>query len=65
MPEEKKIEITLEQKMPKYIIMKAIIFPWINLLWLGSLFMVAGFLISMYKRIGDRNRNDNKQHAID
>ncbi|MBK7139172.1 MAG: hypothetical protein IPH74_09155 [Bacteroidetes bacterium] len=51
--------------MPKYIIMKAIIFPWINLLWLGSLFMVAGFLISMYKRIGDRNRNDNKQHAID
>jgi cytochrome c-type biogenesis protein CcmF len=45
--------------------MKAIIFPWINLLWLGSLFMVAGFLISMYKRMGDRKRNDNKQHAVD
>lgn len=65
MPEEKKIEITLEQKMPKYIIMKAIIFPWINLLWLGSLLMVVGFGISMLKRIGDRNRPNTKQYAID
>jgi cytochrome c-type biogenesis protein CcmF len=49
-PEEDKIEITVEQKLEKFIIMKAIIFPWINLLWLGAIMMVIGIAMSLRKR---------------
>lgn len=35
----------------RYITLKAYRFPWINLLWLGVVIMVAGFMISMYFRI--------------
>ncbi len=35
----------------RYITMKAYRFPWINLLWLGTIIMVVGFMISMYFRI--------------
>ncbi|CAI8337570.1 MAG: Cytochrome c-type biogenesis protein CcmF [Bacteroidetes bacterium MED-G17] len=38
---------------PDYIIMKAIVFPWINLLWLGSIIMTVGFGISLVKRMKD------------
>lgn len=46
--------VQIEYKQPEglndYIIMKAIEFPYINLLWLGTFLMVIGFLISLYKR---------------
>lgn len=35
----------------RYITMKAYRFPWINLLWLGTIIMVVGFMISMYFRV--------------
>jgi cytochrome c-type biogenesis protein CcmF len=35
----------------RYITLKAFRFPWINLLWLGTVVMVVGFMISMYFRI--------------
>lgn len=35
----------------RYITMKAYRFPWINLLWLGTVITVIGFMISMYFRI--------------
>lgn len=35
----------------RYITMKAYRFPWINLLWLGTIIMVAGFMISMWFRL--------------
>ena len=35
----------------RYITLKAYRFPWINLLWLGTVIMVIGFMISMYFRI--------------
>jgi len=35
----------------RYITMKAYRFPWINLLWLGTVIMVAGFMISMWFRL--------------
>ncbi len=37
--------------MEDYIIMKAMIFPYINLLWLGTVLMILGFFISLLKRI--------------
>jgi cytochrome c-type biogenesis protein CcmF len=55
-PEEGKVEITTEQPLQRFVILKAIIFPFINLLWLGSLIMVAGALMSMVKRARDVKR---------
>ena len=38
----------------RYITLKAYAFPYINLLWLGTVITVAGFLISMYRRLVSR-----------
>lgn len=50
LPEDNKLEFEVEQKMNKYIILKAIIFPWMNLLWLGCLVMIIGISMSLWKR---------------
>ena len=47
--DEKKVIITALESEPAndFIIMKAIIFPYINLVWLGSITMFAGFMLSI------------------
>jgi len=49
-------EIEEKETLPEYIIMKAIVFPFINVLWLGCITMVIGFFMSMIKRIGELKR---------
>jgi len=47
------------QKPPKqrdYIIMKAIVFPYINFLWGGTILMVIGFLLSIFRRLKEYKR---------
>ena len=39
-----------------WIIMKAIVFPMINLVWLGTIILAIGFAISMRKRILETRR---------
>ena len=53
-PQAGKIEITYFKKKSQlrdYIIMKAIMFPYINLLWGGTIVMVIGFLLAIVRRI--------------
>ena len=45
------IEYKQPSAMDDYIIMKAIVFPYINVLWIGTILMILGFLISLFKRI--------------
>jgi len=48
-----KVEITVYQQPEsekKYIVMKAIEFPYINFLWAGTIIMVIGFLLSIFRR---------------
>lgn len=45
------IEFKQPGAMNDYVIMKAILFPYINVLWIGTLVMIIGFLLSLYKRI--------------
>jgi cytochrome c-type biogenesis protein CcmF len=49
---EKKFEIGLAEKTPTpdYIIMKALDFPYINILWIGVIILICGFMISVVKR---------------
>lgn len=52
LPEQGKIKLSVVETavVDEFIILKAVVFPHINLVWLGSLVMVAGFLISMAHR---------------
>ena len=53
LPQEKKFEITLYQQPAakrKWIVMRAIQFPDINFLWSGTIIMVIGILLSIFRR---------------
>ncbi len=53
MPQENKLELTIFQKPKaekKWIVMKAIVFPYINLFWGGAILMTIGFLLSIFRR---------------
>lgn len=52
-------EIAISQKndkSPQFIIMKALVFPYINLLWLGSVLLFVGSIMAMWRRIKDLKR---------
>jgi len=52
-PDKKKAEITFYQQpegQRKYIVMRAIQFPDINFLWSGTIIMVIGILLSIFRR---------------
>jgi len=52
-PEKNKVEIMVydqpESKRP-YVVMRAIEFPYINFLWSGTVIMVIGFLLAIFRR---------------
>lgn len=50
--EQAVIESKQREGRDEYIVLKAIIFPYINVLWLGVVVMVLGFLLSMWNRAG-------------
>ncbi|MCJ8209890.1 cytochrome c biogenesis protein CcsA [Mucilaginibacter sp. RS28] len=72
-PEQNKFEITVyqqpESKKP-YIVMRAINFPYINFFWSGTIIMVIGFLLSIFRRNQELSRTGSgkkvayqKQHV--
>ncbi|RCH56170.1 cytochrome C biogenesis protein [Mucilaginibacter hurinus] len=53
LPDKGKIEINVFQQpesKKKFIVLKAIKFPYINFLWAGTIIMVIGFLMSIFRR---------------
>lgn len=58
LPDQNAIELQLKQTDPKddYIVLKALVFPFINILWLGIIVMVGGFLLSMWNRITKKEK---------
>lgn len=48
-PKKDKIELQVKQSgvVNDYIVMKAYVFPLVNLLWLGTLIMIVGFIMSI------------------
>ncbi|UYQ94758.1 cytochrome c biogenesis protein CcsA [Chitinophaga horti] len=56
LPEEKQIELMIREvdNSDDYIVLRALVFPFINVLWIGIIVMIAGFLMSMYYRIKKR-----------
>lgn len=53
-PDEGTIEITMSEKLANnkdFIVMKAFVFPYINVLWLGCIIMAIGTGIAIRERI--------------
>ncbi len=53
-PSTGKIEISLQEKKSNtkdFIVMQAIVFPYINILWLGAIIMAIGTLLAIIERI--------------
>lgn len=53
-PEKEKFKFNVREESPKFkefIVMKAIIFPGINILWLGCIIMALGTFFAVYARI--------------
>lgn len=46
-----------------WLILKAIVFPWINILWLGIVITMVGFMIAMVQRIQEYNRTAQRETA--
>ena len=60
-PATGKIEIAISEKKSnktEFIVMKAIIFPGINILWLGCLFMIVGSVVAIRKRIYQNKKSE-------
>jgi cytochrome c-type biogenesis protein CcmF len=56
-PEAEQFKFTVEEKAPKFndfIVMKAIIFPGINILWIGCIIMAIGTFFAVITRIRNR-----------
>lgn len=54
LPEEGKVEIALYEKPEAYrefIVMQAMIFPWINILWAGCVVMIIGTVMAIRRRL--------------
>src|SRR6185312_7087421 len=52
-PETRKAEIMVYQQpvgKKKFVVMRAIDFPYINFFWSGTIIMVIGFLMSIFRR---------------
>ncbi len=58
-PAKQKISFVIQtgEKTPvkDYVVLKAVLFPWINLVWFGTIIMVVGFVIAVTHRIQVQN----------
>jgi cytochrome c-type biogenesis protein CcmF len=50
------IESSEQDNSGDFIIMKAIVFPWINLVWGGTIIMIIGFCLAIFKRISESRK---------
>lgn len=57
-PDNGKLDLVIAEKKSnakEFIIMKAIVFPYINLLWLGAVLLIIGTLLAIRKRLQQTN----------
>jgi cytochrome c-type biogenesis protein CcmF len=63
LPEKSGIMLRVEEadNNDRYIIMKAIEFPFINILWLGCVVMVIGFFFSIVRRVEENKKSSSRR----
>ncbi len=55
-PKEDRVTIQVAEDVPssQYVVLEAIVFPGINLFWFGSVLMLLGIFVAMWRRIKER-----------
>ena len=64
LPDIQKFELMAYQKplpQKKWVVFKAIKFPFINFFWLGTIVMTVGFCMAIYRRLKDNKIKNNKE----
>ncbi|TDK45514.1 cytochrome c biogenesis protein CcsA [Algoriphagus formosus] len=59
-PEENKFVFKVNRYQKDYVVMKAIVKPYINLLWLGSIITLMGFTVAIYRRFDEFKKMRDK-----
>jgi cytochrome c-type biogenesis protein CcmF len=58
-PDTEKLTILVEEKNKNasdFVIMQAIVFPYINVLWIGCIIMVLGTLVAVWNRFNAKRK---------
>jgi cytochrome c-type biogenesis protein CcmF len=60
LPEQNKFVFKVNQYQKDYVVMKAIVKPYINILWVGTVVMLLGFTVAIYRRFDEFVKMRNK-----
>jgi cytochrome c-type biogenesis protein CcmF len=66
-PQDGKVVIAVSEKKNnkrEFIIMKAVIFPYINILWIGCILLIIGSLMAIRKRFKGLSKQESKKITI-
>ena len=53
LPDQNKFVFKVNQYQKDYVVMKAIVKPYINVLWIGTIVMLFGFTVAIYRRFDE------------
>ncbi|MBN3520772.1 cytochrome c biogenesis protein CcsA [Algoriphagus lutimaris] len=60
LPEENKFVFKVNQYQKDYVVMKAIVKPYINVLWMGTIIMLTGFTVAIFRRFDEFKKMRDK-----
>ncbi|WP_297338053.1 cytochrome c biogenesis protein CcsA [Algoriphagus sp.] len=60
LPEQNQFVFKVNQYQKDYVVMKAIVKPYINVLWIGSILMLIGFTVAIYRRFDEFKKMRDK-----
>lgn len=60
LPEENKFVFKVNQYQKDYVVMKAIVKPYINVLWVGTIIMMIGFSVAIFRRFDEFKKMRDK-----
>ena len=60
LPDENKFVFKVNQYQKDYVVMKAIVKPYINILWIGTLIMLTGFSVAIFRRFDEFKKMRDK-----
>ncbi|NVJ86547.1 MAG: cytochrome c biogenesis protein CcsA [Algoriphagus sp.] len=60
LPEQNKFVFKVNRYQKDYVVMKAIVKPYINILWLGSIITLIGFTVAIYRRFDEFKKMRDK-----
>jgi cytochrome c-type biogenesis protein CcmF len=60
LPEDNKFVFKVNQYQKDYVVMKAIVKPYINVLWVGTILMLIGFSVAIFRRFDEFKKMRDK-----